>query len=84
MNIAASAAIKSNVPVAVFSMEMSDLQLVLRLFSSLGQIGQHITAEHPDFDARTYGKRKLSDLVRELKRFETRKDGNQLMVRRVD
>ncbi len=41
MNIAASAAIKSNVPVAVFSMEMSDLQLVLRLFSSLGQIGQN-------------------------------------------
>ncbi|MBY6205495.1 replicative DNA helicase [Halomonas denitrificans] len=41
MNIAAAAAIKSNVPVAVFSMEMSDLQLVLRLFSSLGQIGQN-------------------------------------------
>ncbi|NKI34037.1 replicative DNA helicase [Wenzhouxiangella sp. XN79A] len=41
MNIAAAAAIKSNIPVAVFSMEMSDLQLVLRLFSSLGQIGQN-------------------------------------------
>lgn len=51
---------------------------------SLGQIGQGITARHPDFDTRTYGKRKLSDLVRELKRFETRKEGNQLMVRRVD
>ncbi|MDX1626261.1 MAG: replicative DNA helicase [Wenzhouxiangellaceae bacterium] len=40
MNMAAHAAIKKQVPVAVFSMEMSDLQLVLRLFSSLGQIGQ--------------------------------------------
>jgi len=41
MNIAASAAIKAKVPVAVFSMEMSDLQLVLRLFSSWGRINQN-------------------------------------------
>lgn len=41
MNIAASAAIKAKVPVAVFSMEMSDLQLVLRLFSSWGRISQN-------------------------------------------
>jgi replicative DNA helicase len=40
MNIAEHAAIKHNVPVAVFSMEMSGLQLVMRLFSSLGQIEQ--------------------------------------------
>jgi replicative DNA helicase len=40
MNIAEHAAIKHEVPVAVFSMEMSALQLVLRLFSSLGQIEQ--------------------------------------------
>lgn len=41
MNIAASAAIKAKLPVAVFSMEMSDLQLVLRLFSSWGRINQN-------------------------------------------
>jgi len=40
MNLAENAAIKHNVPVAVFSMEMSSLQLVMRLFSSLGQIEQ--------------------------------------------
>lgn len=40
MNIAEHAAIKSDVPVAIFSMEMSSLQLVMRLFSSLGQIDQ--------------------------------------------
>ncbi len=51
---------------------------------ALGQLGQFITADTPDFDTRTYGKRKLSDLVQELKRFETKKVGNQLMVRRVD
>ncbi|SIO51690.1 OST-HTH/LOTUS domain-containing protein [Rhodovulum sp. ES.010] len=51
---------------------------------TLGQLGQYITADNPDFDTRTYGKRKLSDLVRGLKRFETRQVGNQLQVRRVD
>jgi replicative DNA helicase len=40
MNIAEHAAIKHTVPVAIFSMEMSSLQLVMRLFSSLGQIDQ--------------------------------------------
>lgn len=40
MNLAENAAIKHDIPVAVFSMEMSSLQLVLRLFSSLGQIEQ--------------------------------------------
>jgi len=51
---------------------------------ALGQIGQFIQAEAPDFDTRTYGKRKLSDLVEGLSRFQTRKAGNQLMIRRVD
>ncbi|NNL74188.1 MAG: NYN domain-containing protein, partial [Silicimonas sp.] len=30
---------------------------------ALGQLGQYITRDNPDFDPRTYGKRKLSDLV---------------------
>ncbi|MEM6826221.1 MAG: NYN domain-containing protein [Pseudomonadota bacterium] len=51
---------------------------------ALGQLGQYIIAENPDFDTRTYGQKKLSDLVEGLKRFETRKIGNQLQVRRVD
>ena len=51
---------------------------------ALGPLGQYITADNPAFDVRTYGKTKLSDLVRELKRFETRKQGGQLEVRRVD
>ena len=51
---------------------------------ALGQLGQYITRDNPDFDPRTYGKRKLSDLVEGLARFETEKRGNQLHVRRVD
>ena len=51
---------------------------------ALGQLGQYMVRDNPDFDPRTYGKKKLSDLVLELKRFETKKIGNQLHVRRVD
>ncbi|MDA7429364.1 NYN domain-containing protein [Primorskyibacter aestuariivivens] len=52
---------------------------------TLGQIGQFITAANPDFDTRSYGKRKLSDLVADLKVFETKKGaGNQLLLRRID
>jgi replicative DNA helicase len=40
MNLAENAAIKHGKSVAVFSMEMASLQLVMRLFSSLGQIEQ--------------------------------------------
>lgn len=40
MNITVNAAIRHKVPVVVFSMEMSAMQLVNRLFSSLGQIDQ--------------------------------------------
>lgn len=50
----------------------------------MGPVGQYIMADNPDFDTRTYGETKLSDLVKKLKRFETRKEGNQLMLRRVD
>ncbi|GGB07725.1 NYN domain-containing protein [Allosediminivita pacifica] len=52
---------------------------------TLGEIGQFLTAADPDFDTRTYGKRKLSELITELKVFETKRSaGNQLLVRRVD
>lgn len=52
---------------------------------TLGQIGQFISASSPDFDTRSYGKRKLSDLIATLKIFETQRgEGNQIMVRRLD
>jgi hypothetical protein len=51
---------------------------------ALGRLGQQITAAHPDFDTRSYGHKKLSDLVRAIKVLETRREGDQMMVRRVD
>ena len=51
---------------------------------SLGQIGQYMVRADPDFDPRTYGAARLSDLVKRLTvRFEVRKDGNQLMMRDI-
>ena len=51
---------------------------------ALGALGSQIVAEMPDFDTRTYGKRKLGDLIGDIKRLETRMEGTQLMVRRRD
>ncbi len=51
---------------------------------SLGQIGQYITQGAPDFDTRTYGSGKLSDLVRKISRFEVKPGpGGQLLARDV-
>ena len=49
---------------------------------SLGQIGQYITQGSPDFDTRTYGSAKLSDLIRKIARFEVKQGaGNTLLTR---
>ena len=48
---------------------------------SLGQLGQFITQANPDFDSRTYGYAKLSDLLERTGRFEVKRERNHLMVR---
>jgi hypothetical protein len=49
---------------------------------SLGQLGQVLTQLHPDFDSRSYGSPKLSDLLKRTGRFEvTKGEGSHLMVR---
>ena len=49
---------------------------------SLGQLGQVLTQLYPDFDSRTYGSQKLSDLLKRTGRFDVQKgEGNHLMVR---
>jgi hypothetical protein len=49
---------------------------------SLGTIGQFITQANPDFDTRTYGSAKLSDLLRKISRFEVKVgSGSHLLVR---
>jgi predicted nuclease of predicted toxin-antitoxin system len=49
---------------------------------SLGQLGQVLTQLYPDFDSRSYGSQKLSDLLKRTGRFDVQKgEGNHLMVR---
>ena len=48
------------------------------------RIGQYMVRADPDFDSRTYGAAKLSDLIKGLpKRFEVRKDANAWLVRDI-
>ncbi|MEO1492639.1 MAG: NYN domain-containing protein [Pseudomonadota bacterium] len=49
----------------------------------LGGVGSQIRAAHPDFDPRTYGSSKLSDLVKNLPGFETRQTGTHIELRWV-
>jgi uncharacterized protein (TIGR00288 family) len=52
---------------------------------TMGQLGQYLTRANPDFDSRTYGSTKLSDLLLKTGRFDVRKgQGNHLDVRRRD
>ena len=50
----------------------------------LGVIGQTIQADNRDFDTRSYGRAKLSDLVRDTRRFEMKREGNHIVIRRID
>lgn len=49
---------------------------------TLGQVGQYISQANADFDPRTYGSAKLSDLIRKTGRFEMKQgNGNTWLVR---
>lgn len=47
---------------------------------SLGPIGQAMTQLHPDFDPRSYGSPKLSDLLRKISRFEVKTGPNNAVI----
>ena len=70
------------IPLVIKAMESIDPE---GEWYSLGQIGQYITRAAPDFDPRTYGSAKLSDLLVKSGRFEVKKgQGNHLEARRLD
>jgi hypothetical protein len=48
---------------------------------TLGGLGSQITKIAPDFDARTFGQRRLSDLVRQIDSLELKSENGQLRVR---
>ena len=69
---------KKAVPLVLEAMEALDQE---DEWFPLGRLGQTIQGKHPDFDARSYGVKKLSELFDKLTRFETRREGNHLFVR---
>ncbi len=70
------------IPLVIKAMESIDPE---GEWFSLGQLGQYITRAHPDFDPRTYGSPKLSDLLAKTGRFEVKKaQGRNIEVRRLD
>ncbi|MEM1266828.1 MAG: NYN domain-containing protein [Pseudomonadota bacterium] len=50
-------------------------------WAELGQIGTQLSKRYPDFDPRSYGFKKLSDLVRAARRFELSGEDRALKVR---
>jgi len=52
-------------------------------WARLGEVGSILTKKRPDFDSRTYGYSKLSDLLEASKRFEVRRKDKAVDVRRV-
>jgi len=51
---------------------------------SLGPLGSQLVQRYPDFDSRSYGYKRLSDLVRATERFEENGSGGTLKVREKD
>ena len=49
---------------------------------SLSAVGARIMAEITDFDTRTYGEKKLSDLAKKLNVFDLKQDSGRILIRR--
>lgn len=69
------------VPLVIKAMDNMDME---GDWFPLGALGQFITRANPDFDPRTYGSAKLSDLLVKTGRFEVNKTGKTVEVRRLD
>ncbi|WP_112320537.1 NYN domain-containing protein [Oceanibium sediminis] len=50
-------------------------------WAELGRVGMQLSKRYPDFDPRTWGHRKLLDLIRAMKSLETRSEGNAHYIR---
>jgi len=79
-------AVKRDSPKAAIPMINNAMQAIdpEQEWFPLGLLGQTIQANHPDFDSRTYGSAKLSDLVQRAGRYEIRRGANVVEVRRKD
>lgn len=52
-------------------------------WANLSVVGSYLTAIKPDFDARNYGRAKLSGLIKMLNLFETKIEGSQMYLKKI-
>ena len=52
-------------------------------WAELGRVGMQLNKRYPDFDPRTYGHKKLSELVAASGSFEKRSQGNAHYIRLI-
>ena len=52
-------------------------------WANLSVVGQYISMVKPDFDARNYGRAKLSGLIKMLELFETKIEGSQMYLKKL-
>lgn len=52
-------------------------------WANLSTVGQYISMVKPDFDARNYGRAKLSGLIKMLDLFDTKLDGSQMYLKKA-
>ncbi len=89
--IVAKTAPASNTPSQQKIVDPATLNLIYRAvkenaddngWANLSLVGQYISAIKPDFDPRSYGRAKLSSLIKLLNLFETKIDGTQMYLRK--
>lgn len=52
-------------------------------WANLSVVGQYISMVRPDFDARNYGRTKLSGLIKMLNLFDTKIEGSQMFLKKT-
>lgn len=52
-------------------------------WANLSTVGQYISMVKPDFDARNYGRAKLSGLIKMLELFETKIEASQMYLKKI-
>ncbi|MDQ1210037.1 hypothetical protein QE380_002960 [Acinetobacter baylyi] len=52
-------------------------------WANLSVVGQYISMVRPDFDARNYGRAKLSGLIKMLNLFDTKIEGSQMFLKKT-
>lgn len=83
----------NSIPIKSTEIDISTLNLIYKAikdnsddegWASLAEIGNYINNVRPDFDTRTYGRAKLSGLLKKLLKFECKIEDSHMLVRKFN